>query len=189
MRSMTLEPGLRLDPARLRDARELHAAVTANRAHLRRWLPWAAGRFYRIAETRRFLRLVARQARRGEPGQRCWLIRLDGRIVGSIGFVRLSPEQGRTEIGYWLAKEACGRGIATKASRRLLAEAFGTMRLNRVEIVCGTGNRASRAVPRRLGMRLECVQRQAGKVGRRVLDLAVYAMLRSEARRMLKSPR
>lgn len=182
MRSIPLRRGLRLEPASVGDARELFELVDANRDHLRPWLPWIDAT-RRVADTRRYLRRVVSEARRGTAAPRVYLIRLSGKLVGSIGFVRLSPENRKTEIGYWLARAHCGKGIMTAACRRLLREAFGPMALNRVEIVCATGNRSSRGVPRRLGFRCEGVQRQAGKVGENYLDLAVYSCLRTEWRR------
>jgi RimJ/RimL family protein N-acetyltransferase len=43
----------------------------------------------------------------------------DGRVVGSINCFKM---EGQDSIGYWIAREAWGRGIATRALALLLEE-------------------------------------------------------------------
>jgi ribosomal-protein-serine acetyltransferase len=52
--------------------------------------------------------------------------------------------------------------------------------LNRIQINCNVENVRSRAVPERLGFKLEGVHRQVEKVQGKFGDWAVYAMLRDE---------
>jgi RimJ/RimL family protein N-acetyltransferase len=60
----------------------------------------------------------------------------------------------RMEIGYWLDRAATGRGYATEAARTLVDLALSIPGIDRVEIHCDPRNRASAAVPRRLGFEL-----------------------------------
>ena len=41
---------------------------------------------------------------------------------GVVGAVNISPHEGRDAIGYWIAREHWGRGIATRAVALLLSE-------------------------------------------------------------------
>ena len=40
-----------------------------------------------------------------------------GRLLGAIGVHRFGGEDGGPEVGYWLEREARGRGVATRALR------------------------------------------------------------------------
>lgn len=49
-----------------------------------------------------------------------WTIQVDGTVVGGIGFHSAPDDHGRVEIGYGIAEEYRGRGIATTALGLLL---------------------------------------------------------------------
>jgi ribosomal-protein-serine acetyltransferase len=57
---------------------------------------------------------------------------------------------------------------------------FHTLNLNRLEIAVATGNHKSRAIPERLGFRLEGILRSRENLYGTFVDHAMYAMLRSE---------
>jgi ribosomal-protein-serine acetyltransferase len=80
-----------------------------------------------------------------------------GQIVGKIGLVYITRETRTTEIGYWLAKNAQGKGIMTRASHLITSFALTTMGLERVYIRCAEANVKSAAIPHRLGYTYEGV--------------------------------
>jgi ribosomal-protein-serine acetyltransferase len=155
------------------DAAELYELVDRNRAFLSTWLPWPASQT--PERTREFIAASQKQLAANQGFQAA--IVDGGRIVGEIGFHRLDWENRATSIGYWLAQDAQGRGLVTRAARAVVDHAFGVWKLNRVEIRAGVANRRSRAVAERLGFVEEGVIRQAELVGDRYLDHVVYAML------------
>ena len=166
-----------LRPAEEDDAEELYARVAANREILAEWMTWAPGAT--VDSIREFIRSSRRQLADNDGFQA--VIVQDGRIVGMIGFPRVSWSDRSCEIGYWIAREAQGHGTVTLAARALTDHALGDWKLNRVEIRAGVGNVRSRAVAERLGFTLEGVLRQAERHGdNRYVDLAVYSMLASE---------
>jgi ribosomal-protein-serine acetyltransferase len=101
-------------------------------------------------------------------------------LVGTITAMHLDSLDRAGEIGYWLAEEAQGKGIVTRACRSLLDHVFNDLDMHRIQIRAATDNTRSRAVPERLGFTYEGVQRQAEHVGGRFRDLAVYSMLTHE---------
>ncbi|UGS37093.1 GNAT family N-acetyltransferase [Capillimicrobium parvum] len=172
-----MEPWPICDDAVLRpfaesDADELHAAIEANRDHLSEWLPWAPrqGR----AQTLEFLRTAQRQAAANDGLQLAIVER--GRIVGSAGFHTIDWPRRFTSIGYWLARDAQGRGLATRAVRACVVHAFGEWRLERIEIRAAPENARSRAIPERLGFRELGVLRGVERVGDRWVDHVVYEL-------------
>lgn len=78
-----------------------------------------------------------------------------------IGFVGLSvpgflPEILPTvEIGWRLARDAWGRGLATEGARAVLQAGLGEMGLERIVGIHQAGNRASGRIMEKLGMRFE----------------------------------
>ncbi|WP_204059085.1 GNAT family N-acetyltransferase [Microbispora corallina] len=103
----------------------------------------------------------------------------DGASGGALGTVGLKPPDrfGNSEVGYWLAPWARGRGVATEAVRALSAWGFAHG-LPRITLLADVENVPSQRVAMRSGFTLEGVQRGAagGRDGRRV-DLTAYARL------------
>ena len=108
------------------------------------------------------------------------MIMYKGLLVGSIGILTLGSTDRASEIGYWLAENVQGRGIATRACRTLLDYAFGSRGMNRLQIRAAVDNTRSRAIPERLRFTFEGVQRQAKLLNDDFQDLAVYSMLAAE---------
>jgi ribosomal-protein-serine acetyltransferase len=158
------------------DADALYAVIVANRDHLSRWMPWAPGQT--LAGTLDFIRASRRQLAETQGFQAA--IVTENGIIGVIGFHRLDWPNHSTSMGYWIAEDAQGHGIATRAARALLDHAFSVWGMNRVELRAGVENLRSRRVAERLGFSPEGVMRQAERVGDRFIDHAVYAILASE---------
>ena len=79
-----------------------------------------------------------------------------GAIHGWVELGKLRPYIGPSDciaISYALRRESWGRGIATEAAGRLLRYAFELHELDCVMAVTGAGNKASRRVLEKLGMR------------------------------------
>jgi ribosomal-protein-serine acetyltransferase len=160
-----------------RHAQEVYDAVVANREYLARWLPWAE-RTKTVDDTLAFIRKSLEQFARGD-GFQCGIWERDT-YIGGCGFHWINRGGEFTEIGYWLAEKAQGRGIMTAACRALVDHAFDVWKLNKVEIRAASGNERSRGIPRRLGFTEEGTLRQIGKVGDAYHDLVVYGMLSRE---------
>jgi ribosomal-protein-serine acetyltransferase len=156
------------------DADELYALTDRNRAHLEAWVPWVPAT-RSPQDTLDFIRLTRRQLADNDGFQTA-IVR-DGAIVGLVGYHRIDWANRATSIGYWVAADEQGRGTMTEAVRALVGHAFGPLGLERVEIAAAAGNARSRAVAERLGFREEGVRRRAERVGDRVLDHVVYALL------------
>ncbi|MGW0021645.1 GNAT family N-acetyltransferase [Rhodococcus sp. NPDC003382] len=86
-----------------------------------------------------------------------WAIRTspDGVLLGVVGF--LHHERTAPEIGYWIAADARGRGLATAAVNLACDFAFDPdgLATTRIEWRAFAGNLASAAVARHVGFRFE----------------------------------
>jgi RimJ/RimL family protein N-acetyltransferase len=159
-----------VERARPADAERLVAALAPELPGLRPWLRWATPEGISL-ETQRS-RLEAKDS--------CWRRRseyvysiVDGpAIIGSIGLgARSGPWS--LEIGYWLAAAYRGRGVVTAAARALTEAGLALEGIARIQIHCDEANTASAAVPRRLGYRLDRVEKveplAPGEIGRRMI--------------------
>jgi ribosomal-protein-serine acetyltransferase len=170
------------DAAELRLLEEGHASALyqltdANRVHLREWLPWV-DETTSVDDTRRFIRIATQQFASNQ-GYECG-IWWHGELVGTIGNHRIDWRNGATSIGYWIGESYQGYGLMTRAARALIAHAFDTLHLQRVEIRVATGNRRSRAIPERLGFREEGILRQVEWLYDHYVDHVVYGRLASD---------
>jgi ribosomal-protein-alanine N-acetyltransferase len=96
--------------------------------------------------------------------------------------VHVDQQEGRCELGYWMARDSRGCGLATRAVRLLSGWAFENLSVDRIEIHAEPENVASRRVAERAGFTFEGVLRSylVNKGLRR--DAASYSLLRGELR-------
>lgn len=160
------------------DAEALSGVIDANRDHLGRWMSWVENE--RTPESVLPFIRVTRKQLADNDGLQTTIVDPDGRIVGMVGVHSVDWRNAKTSIGYWLVEDAQGRGVMTAAVRAYVDHAFGVWKLNRVTIQAAVDNARSRAVAQRLGFREEGVLREVERVGDRVLDHVVYAMLAAD---------
>jgi RimJ/RimL family protein N-acetyltransferase len=102
-----------------------------------------------------------------------------GELCGAIG-LRLDPEHGRAELGYWMGVPFWNRGYCTEAARAVVELGFTTLGLNRIHAHHFTRNPASGRVLVKVGMRHEGLLRQHVRRWDRFEDLECYGILRSD---------
>jgi ribosomal-protein-serine acetyltransferase len=103
-------------------------------------------------------------------------------LIGSVGLNTFNLPARSTEIGYWVAKDAQGDGVVTKACRTLIQYVFDDLGLNRIELRCSTVNTRSAAVAERLGFTREGTLRQAEFINEKPHDFYVYGLLAEDPR-------
>jgi len=145
---------------------------------------WDAHR--NIAESRAYLRFMLRKYRMNDAAS--WGIELksSGKIIGTIGFMWIQPENAAAEVGYSLSRIHWGKGIMTEALQAVVAYGFESLNLNRIEAMHELTNPASGAVMRKCGMVLEGTMRQKLLNKGRFVDVDLYAILRSEYNQIVK---
>jgi ribosomal-protein-serine acetyltransferase len=151
----------------------LYNLIKRNREHLGRWMPWIDDQESEYA-VYGFIRDSIGAFSQGE--QLPLTIWHQNTLAGMVGLYEIKPHHRKAQIGYWLGAEFQGNGLATMSIRALLVHAFTELWLNRVEILVADHNTRSRAVPERLGFKLEGMLRRAFIVREDVQDLAVYGM-------------
>ncbi len=100
-------------------------------------------------------------------------------VRGAMSLV-LTPMFDRGEIGYWIARDAWGQGLATEAARAIVGHGFTALGLARIVGHCMAHNPASARVLEKLGMQREGLLREHVKRDGRAVDVLAYGLLRRE---------
>lgn len=158
---------LRLRFWEARDAAGMLAALDADRSSYLPWLPWVEvdnlNHEQCVYNIERFRR------RRAEPGCDDFVIGIFEKAsdvpLGGTGLHRIQAAWHEAEIGYWIDPRSRGKGLCAEAVAGLIGWAFrpqdrGGWGLRRIHIRCAAANRASAAVPRRLGLTQEATLRK-----------------------------
>lgn len=160
-----------------REAEELYLLVKRNWAHLRQWLSWIDDEAS-AEEIRIFIRQTLRRFQKLEGFQLG--IRSHGQLAGVIGYELIDWPNRHGQLSYWLGAEFQGQGLVTSAARVLLDYAFEELALNRIDILCATGNQRSRAIPEHLGF-VQCGIMPDGEwLYDHFVDVVVYCLLERE---------
>lgn len=108
-------------------------------------------------------------------------IEADGHVIGSIALSRGSDVYQKTaELGYWLAEDYWGKGIMTRAVKRICQEGFSRWDIVRVYAEPFAHNAGSRRVLEKAGFSLEGVMRRGVYKRGQVCDFCMYALLRED---------
>jgi ribosomal-protein-serine acetyltransferase len=154
---------------------ELFRLVEANREYLRCWHPWVD----RVHSEEDAGKMISAWEQQNTSGRGfCAAISFDGLLCGVINHLTVDWTNRWTALSYWLDAAHQGRGIMTACCRALVLHSFKTWKLNRVTIECAVENTRSRAIPERLGFKLEGVVRGVEWLHDRYADHAVYGLLR-----------
>ncbi len=177
MLTIPVAPGLRLAQLQSEDAEELFALTDANRAYLRRWLPWL-DQTRGVSATESFIAFAGREAQAGTGYHLA--IWEQQEIVGMCGFNFIDRLNRSATIGYWLAADAQGRGIMTRSVAALYSYGFASLGLHRLVIACAEENASSEAVALRSGFVFEGVARDAEWLYNHYVNHRVFARLRTD---------
>ena len=110
-----------------------------------------------------------------------WALTLksSGRVVGLFGYHNWNRYHRRADIGYDLARDLWGQGLATEALTAAIRFGFSDMQLNRIEAQTIADNESSTRLLGRLGFALEGTRRSySWEEDGTFHDGAIYGLLR-----------
>ena len=164
---------VRLRPWRPADAEAVYAACQDPR--IARFVPIPQP--YTMAVATGYVEFAAAATQAGPDVHLAIVDPTTDALLGAIS--RHGGDGHRAWFGYWLAPEARGRGVATRALRLLIEWTLSTTDVIRMELYTDPDNDASGRVALRAGFELEGVRR-AWDVGRdgRPIDSVFYVQLR-----------
>jgi RimJ/RimL family protein N-acetyltransferase len=133
--------GIELRPFTEADVPAIAAACAD--AEIARWIPVPVP--YTEAHARQYVHT--------QPDTRAIADVSSGRLVGSIGWRIV--DQRNFQVGYWVVREARGRGAATAALRLLAGWALSELGAPRVQLLAEPANVASQRVAEKAGFTRE----------------------------------
>jgi ribosomal-protein-serine acetyltransferase len=179
MSIIRVDDQINLVPLRKTSAYEIFQAIDSNRSHLREWLPFV-DYTKEVTHTEQFIHSVTNSE--CPKKEHVYEIRKQGMLVGLVVLKEVDLINHKTEIGYWMIREAQGKGIMTACCRSLINHAFSQLEMNRIQIKTAVGNTRSSKIPQRLGFAYEGTEKHGELLNGVYVDLEVYRMLRSEWR-------
>jgi RimJ/RimL family protein N-acetyltransferase len=160
-------------------AADLPAIVAAFRDPLVHRFSWPLERPYTEDDARDFLTAAEQERLEGTALNLAFTEPGDGDVVLGGGSLHAIDARRRSaEVGYYLRPEARGRGVATHATRLLIAHATGALGVERLVLTAAPDNEASMRVADRCGFRHErlILGHLPWKGGRR--DTVVFSLRR-----------
>jgi len=173
-----------LRPPRASDVPELRRLLRANAAHLRPWEP-APEPGQDPSSLTAIANRIARQRRdwkRGDSYALLVTLREAGEpIVGrvNLGGV-LRGAFSNAYLGYWIDEGHQSRGLMSEAVRGILAFAFGTAGLHRVQVAIMPRNAPSLRVVEKVGVRREGFAERYLRIAGIWEDHVIFAMTSEE---------
>jgi RimJ/RimL family protein N-acetyltransferase/Flp pilus assembly protein TadD len=159
-------------------AAELFALIECNREYLRRWHPWV-DHLHSANDAEKMISAWQQQHERNRGF--CAGIWFDEKLCGTINHVNVDWSNRSAALSYWLDAAHQGQGIMTTCCRAMVAHGFKAWKLNRITVECATDNVRSRAIPERLGFKLEGIIRGAEWLHDHHADHAIYGLLHSDS--------
>jgi len=132
---------------------------------------------YSETTARSWIELQAERRASGEAAELAVIDAASSRLTGAVGIVLTDRPHRRGEVGYWIAAEARGRGLATRAVRLIARWGFETLSLARIELLAHPDNHVSQRVAVAAGFREEGRLRSYREMKGERVDFLIFSML------------
>jgi len=160
-----------LRPWRPADAASLHAMLSHDEVLQREVGRGDASSVVGCAE------VITRFLAASLPSLQHFAISAEGHAVGSVAVSHMEHRHDTGWVHYWLAVEARGHGLATRAVASAARWAFAERDLYRLELGHRVSNSASCRVAARAGFVMEGIERQKLRDDRERFDVETHARL------------
>jgi ribosomal-protein-serine acetyltransferase len=168
--------GILIRPLALEDVDALFETATASLPTLSQWLPWAKPGYARSDSAAWIAHCQHGWNAAGE--YHFGTFEADsGRLVGGVGLNHVSRVRRSANLGYWVADDARGGGVAVSAARSAVIWAFAQLGLQRIEILVQPENTASLRVAVKLGAVCEGIARNGIIVGGEPREAIVHSLI------------
>lgn len=179
-------PAYRIETPRLvircwdpKDAPLMQIAAAESKEHLLPFMPWAMDEPQTVQQKVELARRFRGRFDRDDDYVYGIFNPEETRVLGGTG-LHTRVTGNALEIGYWLHKDFVNQGLITESTAALTRVAFELYHVERLEIHCSVENRASAAIPRKLGYTHEATRRGLGYANGRTTDSMIWTLFESE---------
>ena len=159
------------------DGEAVNKAIKDSIHELRQWLPFAQ-EIPTLEDTEISLREAHIKFLERESFRFLIFHQNSQEFIGTASLQNVDWDVQKCEVGYWIHTKFSGNGYITEAVGALMK--YGTHKLGfrRLEIRCESTNIPSRAIPEKLGFRLEgiLVNEDLSADGKNLTDTCIYAV-------------
>ncbi|KRN04842.1 GNAT family N-acetyltransferase [Holzapfeliella floricola] len=159
------------------DAEAIYQLVEKNRTEFAKWLPWASN-IKSPKDEEKFLKDCLQKYGKGE--MLLTIIWYNHKPVGTLTLNRFHASDKSTEIGYWLDKDASGKGIMHRTVLALCDIAFTDYDIDKVEIHASVKNDSSNNVAKKAGFHFDGIHRAGELLRDGFHDSTIWSLLRDE---------
>jgi ribosomal-protein-serine acetyltransferase len=168
--------GILIRPWAADDVDALFETVSASLPTLSQWLPWAKPGYARSDSTTWIAH--CQHAWKASNEYHMGIFDADsGQLLGGVGLNHISSVRRLANLGYWVADDARGSGVAVAAAHLAAAWAFAHLGLQRIEILVRPENNASLRVAVKLGAVCEGIARNGIIVGGEPYEAIVHSLI------------
>lgn len=109
-------------------------------------------------------------------------LKSEKKVIGSTGIHKIDYFNGKAITGSWINKKYWKKGYILEAKVPVLDFAFNKLKLRKIETAAFVNNKASNAMSKRLGFKLEGTKRKTvvSKADSKIYDENIYGLLKSE---------
>ncbi|MEJ2045716.1 MAG: GNAT family protein [Reinekea sp.] len=158
-----------LKPVLAGDAQPLFALIDKNRAYLRDWLPWL-DTVLSLSDCEQFVAQLIKLEK--VSMRKTFKICFQQRLAGIIDLREMT--RNSAVVGYWLAENQQGKGIASDALLQLINRLKAEQQINRLVLRVESANLASQKVALRCGFKLTERLTDAQRIYERLTDLLIF---------------
>ena len=165
-----------LRPYRLSDGKRLYEAARESILEVSVWLTWYHPG-YSIEESRTWVEARDAAWHKGTNYDFTMVDPRDGSYLGGCGINDIRGEHEFANLGYWVRTSRTRQGLATAATLLLGRFGFEELKLNRIEIVVNTGNKASQRVATKAGATREGILRNRLILRGKPVDAVMFSLI------------
>lgn len=122
-------------------------------ADVTRYLTWSP--HSSVKETERYVKLLGKKYENGVFWDFALILKENNRMIGTCGYTSADDKSNSVEIGYVLAQDMWGMGLATEAAKCVAKYAVEQFGAEKITAKMMDGNQRSMKVMKKLGMKLE----------------------------------